>query len=185
LQRGSDVLSAFLLQKYESFSPDDITELNFSHQQSRLGDAHLTGALDLVRIDTSTKSMTIVDYKTGKAATSWQGKTDAEKIKLHKYKQQLMFYKLLVENSRDYHSYTVEQASLQFVEPTPSGAISQLDLVFDADELTTFANLVRAVHAHIVALSLPDVSEFSQDYRGEFSQDYRGILAFEQALLEK
>jgi len=176
LQRGSDVLSAFLLQKYESFSADDITELNFSHQQSRLGDAHLTGALDLVHIETSTKTMTIVDYKTGKAATSWQGKTDAEKIKLHKYKQQLMFYKLLVENSRDYHGYTVEQASLQFVEPTPSGAISQLDLVFDADELTTFADLVRAVYAHITALDLPDISEFSQDYKG--------VLAFESSLLE-
>jgi DNA helicase-2/ATP-dependent DNA helicase PcrA len=45
------------------------------------------------------------------------GDSDYEKIKLHKYRQQLMFYKIMIENSRDYSKYPVTGAKLIFVEP--------------------------------------------------------------------
>lgn len=174
-QRGGDVLTAFLEQHYDSFTPTQKVELNFAGQGTTIGDARLTGALDLVDIDTENRSMIVTDYKTGKPATNWQGKTDYEKIKLHKYKQQLMFYKLLVEGSRDYHAYTVERGVLQFVEPTPSGDIPAIDLSFTADELTEFRKLIEVVWRHIMALDLPSVDSYDQSYKG--------MLAFEQALL--
>lgn len=174
-QRGSDVLSAFLAHAYDSFTTNQKVELSFAGQQARIGEARLTGALDLVDIDTETRHMIVTDYKTGKPSTSWQGKTDYEKIKLHKYKQQLMFYKLLVESSRDYNSYTVEKGVLQFVEPTPSGDIAALDLSFTADELQEFSRLIEVVWRRIMTLDLPDTDSYDQSYKG--------MLDFEQSLL--
>lgn len=176
LLRGTDALSTFLAKSYASFSADDLPELNFSHQQSRLGQAHLTGSLDVARVDLENKTIAVTDYKTGTASTTWHGKTDYEKIKLHKYRQQLMFYKLLVEHSRDFAGYTVEEGTLTFVEPTNRGEIAHLLLHFDTDELQTFTKLVLAVWQKIQALDLPDTSAYEQSYKG--------MLAFEADLLD-
>ncbi len=176
-QKGSDTLNAFLQQKYDTFTPTQKVELNFAGQQVKIGDAHLTGSLDLVDISKEDKTIIVSDYKTGKASTSWTGKTDYEKIKLHKYKQQLMFYKLLVEQSRDYNQYTVPKGCLQFVEPTPRGDILSLEESCTAEELETFTRLIKAVWHKIITLDLPDTSTYDQNYKG--------MLAFERDLLEE
>ncbi|MNH50290.1 putative ATP-dependent DNA helicase YjcD [compost metagenome] len=176
LQRGSDTLQIFLGAKYEEFSDTQKVELNFAGQQVRIGEARLTGSLDLVDIDTANKSIVVTDYKTGKATSNWQGKTDYEKIKLHKYRQQLMFYKLLVEGSRDYQAYTVDHGILQFVEPTKQGTILALDATFTPDEIMRFSKLIEAVWRHICILDLPDISAYEQSYKG--------MLEFERDLLE-
>ena len=88
-----------------------------------------------------------------------------------------MFYKLLVENSRDYSTYTVNSSSLSFVEPTTSDKHVSLAVEFDDDELLEFSRLVQAVYKRIVALDFPDVSSFSQDFKG--------MQAFEMSLIEE
>lgn len=173
--RGSDVLRVFLAARGPSFTPTQRVELSFASQQVMIGEARLTGNLDLVDIDQESKTIIVSDYKTGKAPLSWHGKTDYEKIKLHKYKQQLMFYKLLVEHSRDFSNYTVETARLEFVEPLPSGDIVLHDLLFDTDELTRFKALVEAIWKRIQTYDLPDTSAYDQSYKG--------VLAFEDDLL--
>jgi len=165
-QRGETSLTAFLSANYDSFTESQKVEMSFANQQSRVGDATLTGALDLVDIDTDTKSIVVTDYKTGSASVRWQGKTDGEKLKLHKYRQQLMFYKLLVERSRDFADYTVTSGVLQFVEPTTSGQILSLDLTFDDQEMAEFAELVEHVFRLICSLELPDISDYPQTYTG-------------------
>ena len=175
LQRGTNSLSAFLENSYDTFSGNQKVEISFANQQSLVGSAHLTGALDLVDIDDENKKIVVTDYKTGGASADWKGKTDAEKIKLHRYKQQLMFYKLLVEHSRDYSGYDVEQGTLQFVEPNRTGDIVQLNLSFSAQELEEFKQLVQIVCEHITTLTLPDVSNYPQTHAG--------VLQFENDLL--
>lgn len=142
-----------------------------------VGNAHLTGKLDLVDIDQATKTMVVTDYKTGSSARAWRKGQDYTKVKLHKYRQQLLFYKLLVEHSRDYAQYTVERGRLQFVEPDGSGDSVALDLTFEPEELATFSQLVQAVYAAITTLSLPDTSEFDATLAG--------IYTFEQFLIDK
>ncbi len=176
LQKGYDDLQVFLDNNYSTFKKSQKTELNFKYQNSLVGDAKLTGALDLVDID-SDKMMTVTDYKTGKPAQSWAGKTDYEKIKLHKYKQQLMFYKILVENSRDYRGHTVEAGIIQFIEPTVDKKTSTpLSIDFNKQELEDFKNLIEATWKKIINLDLPDTSKYSQNLKG--------ILEFEKNLIE-
>ncbi|MBC7764395.1 ATP-dependent helicase [Microbacteriaceae bacterium] len=174
-KKGIDSLTAFFSLHANDFRVGQKTELNFSNQGAIVGDARLTGSLDLV--DIKDGSITVTDYKTGKPSQSWQGKTDADKVKLHKYKQQLMFYQLLVENSRDYSRYAYEKGTLQFVEPDKDGDIHALDVDYTRDELETFKLLVASVWKCITTLDLPDTSEFSQNYKG--------VLAFEVYLIDK
>lgn len=170
-KRGIEALEAFLGAKYSTFKPSQKPELSFAGQGVVLGQARLTGSLDLVDIDDQT--ITVTDYKTGKPSTSWTGKSDYEKIKLHKYRQQLMFYELLCANSRDYAKYDFGGAVLQFVEPDSRGDICQLDDRFSHDELADFQRLIAAVWRCITTLELPDISNYEASYRGmiQFEKD--------------
>ena len=170
-KRGIEVLEAFLSAKYDTFKPSQKPELSFAGQGVVLGQARLTGSLDLVDIDNQT--ITVTDYKTGKPSTSWIGKSDYEKIKLHKYRQQLMFYELLCANSRDYAKYDFGGAILQFVEPDSRGDIYQLDDRFSRDELADFQRLIAAVWRCITTLELPDISNYQASYQGmiQFEKD--------------
>jgi len=171
LLKGSEALSRFLEVKYAEFSPTQKTELNFAGQAVFLEEAHLTGSLDLVDIHDNT--MNVTDYKTGKALRSWTGKTDYEKMKLHQYKQQLMFYCLLIQHSRDYNKYTVEKSVIQFIEPAPNGEILSLETQFSHEELARFRQLIHKVWHHIISLDLPDTSSYEPSYKGmlEFEDD--------------
>ncbi|MDB5167555.1 MAG: uvrD [Candidatus Saccharibacteria bacterium] len=174
LQKGSDNLQVFLTEHYGTFNKNQKVELDFAGQHVIVGDAHLTGKLDLV--DISAKTMIVSDYKTGKPSRSWVGKTDYEKIKLHKYKTQLMFYKLLVEHSRDWGSYKVESGVLQYVEPTITGDVIALDTGFSREEQERLVQLIGIVWQRIITLELPDISKYEQSLKG--------ILAFEQDLID-
>lgn len=87
-----------------------------------------------------------------------------------------MFYKLLVEQSRDYHAFTVTNGCLQFVEPTPNGDILSLEATFTGEELAEFQRLIHAIWTKIITLDFPDISSYSPDYKG--------MVAFEQDLLQ-
>ena len=119
--------------------------------------------------------MIVTDYKTGKPALGWKGSDEWEKIKLYKYRQQLMFYQLLIGHSRDYHTYSVLSGRLCFVEPTRAGDISTLELSFEKDELERFSLLIQKIWQKIMTLDLPDISAYEPTLRG--------IMRFEDDLL--
>lgn len=173
LARGIDALHRYLSKCYPTFNESQRTELSFGSQEARVGEARLTGALDLADIDEKVRTISITDYKTGKPSRDWKGKTEYEKIKLHKYHQQLMFYQLLVENSRDYSKYTLTGETLQFVEPTPGGEIIALENTHTAEELTEFRRLITAVWHCITTLTLPDISDYEPTLSGikQFESD--------------
>ncbi len=174
LQRGSLALNAFLSGGHGTFLPRQKTELNFGGQGAMIGDAHLTGILDVIDINESAAAIT--DYKTGKAVYSWQGKGEYEKLKLHRYRTQLLFYDLLVGGSRDFSKYSIESCSIQFVEPTRAGDIVRLEASFTSDERERMKKLITAVWRHITTLDMPDTSGFEPSYKG--------ILDFEQYLID-
>ena len=177
LTRGTDALNTFLTIRYDSFTNEQIAERNFAGAGVKVGDAIITGAIDLIEVNENDKTIVVTDYKTGRASSSWQGKADMEKIKLHHYRQQLIFYKLLLENSREYHGYTVIKGRIEYVEPNSSGQIALLDIDFDGSKETDeLIPLIQAVWKSIMSL------DFSPCEPGT---TYKDILAFEASLLGK
>ncbi len=174
LDKGTAALTAFLDAKSSDFHDTELAELDFAHQGVVVSGARLTGKLDVADIDKHNKTIFVTDYKTGKPSHSWKGASDYEKIKLHKYRQQLMFYQLLVTSSRDYSNFTFIGARLQFVEPDmKTGDILSLEDSFSREELDEFARLIGIVWRKITTLELPDISEYSADYKGmvQFEED--------------
>lgn len=176
LTKGIDALKVFYDQRIESFDAGQIVEYNFHSENVAIGDVRLTGKIDLIDLDNKSKSLFLTDYKTGKAPRSWTGKTDYEKVKLHKYRQQLMIYKMLVEKSNRFRGFAVEKGVLEFVEPL-GGQITQLEMIYDSAEMDNFIDLLKAVWTRIMSLDLPPVDDFSPDFQG--------ILDFEAFLLKK
>ncbi len=174
LEKGSDSLQMYLKERYDTFTTTQKAERDFAGQEVVVDGVRLTGKIDLMGIDTKAKTIVVTDYKTGKGHSTWRATTDYEAIKLHKYKQQLMFYKLLIENSRDYSGYTVTMGVLESVEPDNNGRLHRLELEFDAEELKNFTQLLGAVWRHIMQLDLPDTNDLPATYKG--------IVAFEDQL---
>jgi DNA helicase-2/ATP-dependent DNA helicase PcrA len=174
LQQGTDALSLFLREKHASFRRSQQAELDFNSQDAYLDDVHLTGKLDVVEFDRDTMTATVTDYKTGGALTSWEKGDAYQKIKAHKYRQQLLFYKLLIEHSRDWRHYKMSEGILQFVEPDQTGAILDLRLgIVDPEELDRFTNLIQVIWRHIHDISVPDTSQYEPTIAGirQFEDD--------------
>ena len=171
--RGEVVLLRLHEMTKEMFSLDDQVEVDMKNEGVVLGEARIIGKLDLLCV--RDKSYEVVDFKTGKAFTSWdEAKTDTDKIKLQKYRQQLIVYKLLLENSIHYKDLPVSKFSLWFVEEEKF-----TELVLDASdmEVQRTRKLVEAVYKKIITLDItPDVSKYGETYKG--------LLQFEEDLIE-
>ncbi len=175
--RGKEALSAFYKNKKNDFTETDKTEVNFKNQGVKIGEAHLTGKIDRM-IDCGGGVFEVRDYKTGRAYEEWKGKDAYEKIKLHDYERQLIFYKLLVENSREYSQNKVEKGVLEFVEPQNKRLLDlplELASGISKEKIDRTKALIEAVFARIMNLDFPDVSKYLQDLDG--------IIAFEDDLL--
>ncbi len=173
LQRGRKALMDFYQQKKDSFFPDHLHERNFREEGSFIEEAHLTGNIDKLVINNTDKTITLIDFKTGKSHAKWL----TNDVKLHKYRQQLYLYKILVESSHSFKDYKVTDAFLQFVEPNESGEIVDLHLHFNETEEQRIRQLVQAVWKRITELDFPDITHFPPSTKG--------IIAFEDSLLKK
>jgi DNA helicase-2/ATP-dependent DNA helicase PcrA len=173
-KRGREALALYFKQRGKGLEVRDMIERGFNNEGVVVAGASLSGKIDKLHF-TEAGHVKVADFKTGKPATSWQGKDEFEKIKLHKYRQQLLFYKLLVEGSASFaRKLTVVSGALEFIEPDEKGKlVDSLELSFDADELQRFARLIGAVWTHIMKLDFPDVSGYPKNLRGikQFEED--------------
>lgn len=173
LLRGRQALMQYIAERGGLYQPASLqlkSEYSFRNENVRLGEAWLTGKIDLMEIDHSARRITVVDYKTGGHYDRW--KADP---KLHKFKRQLICYKLLIENSRSFKGYHVDTGRLEFVEPDENGKIHSLELQFDATETEATRQLIAAIWQQVHNLEFPDTSAYDQTLSG--------IKAFEAALM--
>jgi DNA helicase-2/ATP-dependent DNA helicase PcrA len=176
--RGREALERFINDRGGIFKAKDLAERGFNNDGVTIGSARLSGKIDTIHfIDAS--RVEVFDFKTGKPASSWKGADGFEKIKLHKYRQQLLFYKLLVENSASYQGkLRVEKGRLVFIEADRGGKLSPgLELAYDSDEMGRFLKLINAVWKCIMELNFPDTSPYPKTLEG--------ILKFEDDLINK
>ena len=175
--RGSKALADYIKQKASIFEPRDLIERGFNNDGVVIGEARLSGKIDILHFKNSGVAE-VLDFKTGKPAASWQGKDEFERIKLYKYRHQLLFYKLLVEHSASYQNkLTIDKGRLEFIEPDAHGKLlSPLELGYDQKEMDQFIKLISAIWQRIQSLQLPDVSKYPSSLKG--------IKQFEADLIE-
>jgi len=167
IARAHSALESFLLAHGHEFVAGNVAEKSFRDEGVFSGDVHLGGKIDLLQIDTPTKQICVVDYKTGRLGS--------DPTKLRRNTLQLYCYKLLVEGSHSYSDYTVPEGKLVFVEPNDEGRSTEIRIVFTEKEMDHVKALLSAMWQSVMSLSLPDVSAY-----GDTIKDMR---AFENALV--
>jgi DNA helicase-2/ATP-dependent DNA helicase PcrA len=174
--RGQEALERYINKRGGAMQASEIVERGFNNEGVVINKAMLSGKIDKLKFNNKGQ-VEVTDFKTGKPAKAWQGRDEYEKIKLHKYRQQLMFYKILVENSASYgRKSVVTKGALEFIEPDESGElVKNLEIDFDEQEIQRFINLITAVWQHIQNLDFPDTSKYPPNMTG--------IRAFENDLL--
>lgn len=176
IERGIKSLMLYMEKESGNIDPQDKIETDFKHQGVVLGEnesetlVHITGKIDKMHIDGN--HITVTDWKTGKAKMSWEGKQAEEKIQLHNYKRQLLFYHILLKNSKDFSDYSVPTGVLEFLEPV-SGSFQKLSLAYDTGEIERLSRLIQVVYRKISLLDFPDITKYSPTVEGciEFEED--------------
>ncbi|MDB5260347.1 MAG: uvrD [Candidatus Nomurabacteria bacterium] len=177
-KRGERALEKYIEIKKDEIKAEDIVELNFAKQCVQLDGSYINGKIDKI-VKGDNDSWTVIDLKTGRGYDDWdEGKTTVyDKIKLHHYRYQLMFYKILVENSRDHNTHEVKKGCLEFVEQSTGNKIQELSLSFEdkniLEEVKRLEQLIMAVYKKICALDFPDTSKYEKSLVGikEFEED--------------
>lgn len=171
IDKGTNSLTKYFSEKNSLFNDNQKTEEDFKNEGCIIENALIAGKIDLIDIDKPNKTIIVTDYKTGKQFNNWI--TGDCKVKAHKYRQQLMFYKLLIETSAKYRGYKADEGIIKFVEPDKSDNIINISMNFDQSEINEFIKLINAVYKKIINLDLPDTSNYSKDISGikQFEQD--------------
>jgi DNA helicase-2/ATP-dependent DNA helicase PcrA len=160
--KGHNTLTKYIDARQEMFKVYSIPEIDFAREGVLLEDAILNGKIDRLEIDKDNKTVSIADFKTGKPHTKWD-----REIKLIKYKQQLYFYKILIEGSHTWQNYKVSEARLEFVEPDSDGNIVEpLVINFDETEEKNMKKLIINIWHKIQNLELPATQQYNPDYKG-------------------
>ncbi len=175
LQKGKKALKLFYEERKESFNPDDFSEKDFKNQGVVIADQKLTGKID--KIVKKDGKLEVIDFKTGKILSRWDESGKYQKMKAWRSKNQLIFYKLLIENSTDFEGYEVDKGFLEFVEPDDNDKIQRLSLVIKDEEVERVKSLIGIVGKKIKNLDFPDVGQYD-------TGKMEDIKAFEEDLLK-
>lgn len=113
LQIGQNILNEYYDNFNQQFSPDTITEFNFSRDGVNLNGIPITGKID--KIEPSDSGLIITDFKTGNADTGQRKLQTGED-----YWRQLVFYQLLCDLSpnfkRKFNGQKMTIAKIEFLE---------------------------------------------------------------------
>lgn len=159
LEKGLELLPEIYTEKIVTLVGDELTEVDFKHEGVVLKDGDMyvpvAGKIDLIRFDPS--GVWLCDFKTGKEKKDWKGKDAYEKVRLHFNRQQLVFYKMLVERSKNYNTLKVLGGQLEFLE-TNGKRLSVLVAEISDDEVRDLEKLIIAVYKMIQShdFSIPE-----------------------------
>ncbi|MDF1498038.1 MAG: ATP-dependent DNA helicase [Patescibacteria group bacterium] len=173
IERGRDELSFYYEKKKNLFDINDITEFDFKSQGVNVGGIDITGKLDRIHINKREKVIDVFDYKTGKPFNSWDVREEHKKINSWDYHNQLIFYKLLVENSREFGGkFTVNMGNLEFIKPDGKNLVV-LSLLIQDKDVKRLSKLIQIVYKKIQSLDFPNIESYSKDIKGikKFEED--------------
>lgn len=159
IERGEDELP-LAIDEYQSIlqNPGAKAEVDFSSEHLFFEGIPITGKIDHLNIDEQNKLIDIYDFKTSTISDrdKWHSKES-----LYIYHFQLLFYRLLLKQSKFYHDYTVRSMNLLFTTPNrretldhPNGKFHKLTLTEEdiAKDDLDFEDLIKAIYHQITTL---------------------------------
>jgi DNA helicase-2/ATP-dependent DNA helicase PcrA len=175
LEDGLEKLANYYnFAKERGVAGEILTEVMFG-KDVRLGAVPISGAIDRLEIEES--DVKVTDLKTGKSFSSFddKGLSEDDKIKLHFYKYQLIFYTLLLENSPTYNKCKVESGALEFVEGNKLDKIEIATLNITKEMQDRVKNLTDIIYNKIMQLDFPSTENYKPSLKD--------IIQFEDDLL--
>lgn len=174
LNRGREALSIFYDKKMKDLLITDKPEVDFRREGVVIDGAHITGKIDLLRI-LEDGIVDVFDFKTGKAIPD-KNKEEKDKVKEWSYKNQIIFYKLLIENSKNYKNYKMRNGVFVFVEPEIKNdniRINEKQIDFTEEELEKTKKLINIVFNKIKNLDFVNIDKYPKTMKGitEFEED--------------
>lgn len=165
LDRGKSRLSLFYERNKDVFDPNDKVEVRFDNQGVAIDDALLSGNIDIMKVDEENREIFVMDYKTGNPINERRGLSANDHVKMWKNKQQVIFYKLLVENSRDYKKYEVRAGQIRFLDADKDDQ-DYMDVDIYPEDVERMKKLIKVVYKKITSLDFPDVSGYEKNMMG-------------------
>ena len=150
----------------------------------KIGEAIITGNLDKIILDNQNRTITVVDYKTGNIFEQWdrykiQPKNrimqvgDLKTSKEQGYYNQLVFYKLLIENSSEFkNKYKTNLGQIEFIDCSHQATSYNykkppvLDLQIGELEAQRLEKIIQAVWKRIMRLDFSIPKDFEDSIIG-------------------
>ncbi len=154
--RGDNELRKFLEVRGDNLRGVNAkSELSFPGETIIIGEAQLSGKIDRIEIDEENKTITVSDFKTGNPKDKWSTSDST-----FKYRIQLYFYKIMVENSRAYRNYRVTGGRIDYIAADNYGHIAPLQLSFEDKEEQRIKEAIQYVFHLVKTLDMPNVDNF-------------------------
>jgi len=149
LTRGKKALGGYYDTYKKTWPTDVLTE--FAIKGVEVGATKLTGKLDKLELGEDGRSVSVVDYKTGKpkSRNEIEGKTKNSDGDI---KRQLVFYKLLLSRFAN-GRYKMITGEIDFVEPNERGYYKKEKFEIAPEEIKKLESTIERVGHEIASLS--------------------------------
>jgi DNA helicase-2/ATP-dependent DNA helicase PcrA len=149
LKQGQKLLTDYYQDKQASFPQKSLNEVNFSHQGIVIDDVPISGKIDRIDfLDNQNSILKVIDYKTGNPASA---SSRLSVNNLGDYYLQLVFYKLLVENSHTIKG-NVTQGLVEFIQKDNNDQYVSKEFTLNPESTTPVIALMKETYQKIMAL---------------------------------
>ena len=167
------------LKEFSSILRAGKAEVNLDYEKLVIAGVPVTGKIDHIAIDEENKTLEIYDFKTGPYhKENWHSHPS-----LYKYMLQLLFYKLLLNNSPTFSKYQISRGHILFVRPDDDREVYDKVYEFNEADEDMLLDLVEAVYYQIADLKFLDDPDIMMPPNKTFG--LKEIKAFIELLLAK
>ncbi len=158
-------------------------EINLEQENISVAGVPIVGRIDHINNKEAEKTLEIYDYKTS-AVKKEKWDSDAS---LLKYRLQLGFYKLLLNNSAEYKKYKIEKAHILFISPdkNKNDGVKDKVYLFNEDDENELIALIKSVYYQITTLKFLDDPDIFLPCDHEKSTNLKKIKEFIALMLAK
>ncbi|RLC34381.1 hypothetical protein DRH14_03140, partial [Candidatus Shapirobacteria bacterium] len=146
-QQGQAILSAYYQHYQPQIKPAKWLEYDFRSENLHLDQVPITGKIDKIEVlDTKTagsSDIVVTDFKTGNPQNS-SSKAD--------YFRQLIFYKILIDQSYTFKNYHFKSAMIDYVKAKTDGSFRQWIVDIDDQQVEDLKKLIQQTYQKILNL---------------------------------